>query len=417
MIKMEKADFERVLSCIKEVDLKDAKETVKKTVEKTVEKVSRLEPKKKVALAAFVVFIVGLAALAGGSGKKQKTSQISDVNQLLSDSKASIQMQDNVPKAKNSVILDELFVALKTLKLSGIDEAASLFQENRTIKVPQEAQSIQKAIDEAKSGDVVMVSAGEYKESITMKDGVSVIGENAQTVILDGDKKGNVVTFKDAGNKETRFENFTVKNSGENLSGIMIENSSPIINRNILLQNDYDVYIKGESSPIVQRNRISESKAGVQVFNLDEPKNSNPVILDNVIFGNKKGINLYKGGALIEHNTVSFNSLIGESGATFGIYLANASADIKNNIITDNGICELCSGIYADEGSHDVKINYNDLWNNQGNFVCFGKCDMGGNNISDDPHFEDSIAYNLSLKADSPFLASASDGQRLGARL
>jgi hypothetical protein len=155
----------------------------------------------------------------------------------------------------------------------------------------------------------------------------------------------------------------------------------------------------------------------VQIFNLEEPKNSKPAISDNLIFGNKKGINIYKGYAAVDHNTVSFNSLIGESGATFGIYLAGSSANIVNNIITDNGICELCSGIYADEGCHDVKIDYNDLWNSQNNFVCFGKCEMGGNNLSDDPRFTNGVQYDFSLSADSPFLSSGSDGKKLGARL
>jgi len=42
---------------------------------------------------------------------------------------------------------------------------------------------------------------------------------------------------------------------------------------------------------------------------------------------------------------------------------------------------------------------------------------MGDGNLSDDPHFENGIQYDFSLKADSPFLTSASDGQKLGARL
>jgi len=299
-----------------------------------------------------------------------------------------------------------------------IDESVVTGHKSAIIKVPSEVDSIQKAIDGAESGDVVLVSAGEYKGTIIMKDGVSLIGEDAETTILDGNEFGNVVTFKEIKNTETRFENFTVRNAKENLSGILIENSSPLVNRNIVLQNDYDIYVKGESSPAIQHNKLSESKAGVQIFNLSEVENSNPFIVDNLIFGNKKGINIYKGNAIIEHNTISFNSAYGiEAGATFGIYLTEATAGIRNNVITDNGVCEICGGIYIDAKSEGVIIDHNDIWNNQNNFVCFGGCTMEDNNLSEDPMFENGLLFEFNLKAESPFLVSGSDGQKLGARL
>lgn len=414
MIKIERANLEQVLRHIRETDLPEIRENI----QRAKEEFARLDKKKKAVFYMVAVVVVAVAIWAVEYKAARSISKSPSMDELLSDSKAGANNADRKEdNSKNSFVLDGVIAGAKGWKLfAGIIDD-SIAQSIRTIKVPQDADSIQKAIDMAKSGDTVFVSAGEYKGNIIMKDGVSLIGESARTVILDGDKKGNVVAFKDAADINTRFENFTVKNSGNDLSGILVEDSSPIINRNIILQNDYDIYIKGESSPVVQRNTISESKSGVQIFNLEEPKNSKPAISDNLIFGNKKGVNIYKGHASIDHNTVSFNGLIGESGATFGIYLAGSSATVANNIITDNGICELCSGIYADESCHDVKIDHNDLWNSQNNFVCFGKCEMGGNNLSDDPRFTNGVQYDFSLGADSPFLSSGSDGQKLGARL
>lgn len=311
----------------------------------------------------------------------------------------------------------QAFLALADVgAVSPLEEGGK--EEAKIIKVPGDSDTIQKAIDVAKAGDTVYVAAGEYKENIVMKDGVSLVGEKAETTILDGDKKGNVVTFKSLGDKETRLENFSIKNAQENLGGVLIEDSSPIINRNIIFSNDYDIYIKGKSSPTVQRNVLELSKAGVQIFNLAPVEGSNPRILDNLIYGNKKGINLYNGNATIEHNTVSFNSSFGiEAGATFGIYLASSSATVRNNIVTDNGTCEICSGIYADDKSKDVTISFNDLWNNQNNFICFGQCTMEENNRSEDPVFENGLLYDFNLKAESTLLGAGSDTQRLGARL
>lgn len=294
----------------------------------------------------------------------------------------------------------------------------SVKDRQRTLNVPEDFASIQEAIDIAEAGDVVMVAAGEYRGNVVMKDGVSVIGAGAESTILDAEKSGNVVTFKNIVDADTRLEGFTIKNSEENLSGVMVEDSSPIINRNVILDNDYDIYIKGESSPTIQRNRLSASKAGVQIFNLEKPENSLPVIIDNFIFQNKKGVNVYKANVKIEHNTISYNDSYGSyAGATFGIYLTSGGAEIKNNIITDNGTCELCSGIYADEESSGVVIDYNNLWNNKNNLLCFGECEMLGNNFSMDSAFINAVEYDFSLSEDSPFFESGSDGKRLGSRI
>ena len=371
-----------------------------------------------------ILLLIALVMLAANSFGNRKNdvsgvASVNDLNQVL-----SVEKSDADDGAEEETVVETSVFAKMFASLGGSGALSSLRQSSEgahksiVLKVPAEFVTVQKAINAAIAGDVVLVAAGEYKENIVMKAGVSVVGENAETTILDGDKKGNVVVFKNLDNKETRLENFSIKNAQENLSGVLVENSSPIINRNIIFSNDYDIYIKGHSSPIVQRNILEQSKSGVQIFNLEKIDDSNPLITDNLIYGNKKGINLYNGKATIEHNTVSFNSSYGiEAGATFGIYLANSSATIKNNIVTDNGTCEICSGIYVDEKSTDVKLSFNDIWNNQNNFFCSGVCAMEDNNRAEDPLFENGLLFNFALKAESPFLVAGSDGQRLGARL
>lgn len=385
------------------------------------EKIKLLDRKQKMILAFIlvIIFILPVVFLNFQKNKDQSPSVVMDVDEMLSNEKAEIENKETISGSNSDVFLKLLksFSGLSVTSLDG-DGSVSL-RASQVIKVPSEADTIQKAINAALEGDVILVAAGEYKENIVMKNGVSVIGENAEATILDGQKMGNVVTFKGISDQNnSRLENFTIKNAQENLGGIFIEDSSPIINRNIILQNDYDIYIKGESSPVLQRNRLSESKAAIQIFNLSDVQNSNPLILDNVIFGNKKGINVYHGNATIEHNTISFNSAYGiDAGATFGIYMTSASALIKNNIITDNGTCEICSGIYIDDKSQNVSISSNDLWNNQSNFVCFGGCSMEENNRSEDPMFANGLLFDFNLKAESPVLSAGSDGQKLGARL
>lgn len=144
---------------------------------------------------------------------------------------------------------------------------------------------------------------------------------------------------------------------------------------------------------------------------------TNPIIIDNLITDNKIGIDLYQASAIISHNAISYNNHYKTYlGATYGIYLSKSSAEIKNNIIMDNGICELCAGVNADKESKNVVLKYNNIWNNKNNFACFGECIMENNNISEEPLFVDYIGGSYKLNEESPLLGKAEDGLDIGVR-
>ena len=140
-------------------------------------------------------------------------------------------------------------------------------------------------------------------------------------------------------------------------------------------------------------------------------------ITDNLITDNKTGIDLYNSSAIINHNTISYNNHYKTYlGPTFGIYTAKSSAEITNNIITDNGICDLCAGINADEKSKDIIISYNNIWGNESNFVCFGKCVLEDNNFSEDPKFVNCVTSDFRLKEESGLIGVCEDGSDVGMR-
>ncbi|MCK5466442.1 right-handed parallel beta-helix repeat-containing protein [Candidatus Parcubacteria bacterium] len=333
------------------------------------------------------------------------------------------------------------------------------YKEPKTINVPEDYSEIQTAIDSANFGDTIKVAGGEYMENIIMKEGINLIGSNEfaksetepkatlanvafgsvsdseQTIIdetiINGGGFGNVVSFKNGITNKTKLAGFTIKNSGENLSGILIENSSPLINDNILKNNEYGVYIKENSSPVIQRNTINFNNKGIQVYSFaedyedsesseDSESDSNlakPMIIDNLITDNKIGIDLHNSSAIINHNTISYNNHYKTYlGPTFGIYIAKSSAEITNNIITDNGICDLCAGINADEKSKNVVISYNNIWGNKNNFVCFGECVLEDNNLSADPKFVNCVTSNFKLKEESGLIGMCEDGSDVGVR-
>lgn len=323
----------------------------------------------------------------------------------------------------------------------------------RTLSVPDDYETIQSAINDANRGDVVKVVGGEYKENIIMKNGVSLEGTGADATIIDGNNFGNVVTFKNVRDSRTYLSGFTIKNAGKSLSGVSIENSSPWIHDNVITENEFGIYIKGESRPVIQKNVINNSSKGIQAYNFVEEKanesmmvakadnvasksnailnlaqgekeitdedgsKTNPIIIDNLITDNKIGIDLHNSHASIEHNNISYNNHYKTYlGATYGINISSSSSNISSNIITDNGICELCAGINADESSKNILINYNDIWNNKNDFLCFGECVLEDNNISEDPLYVDTMTGEYKLQAESTLIGKAKDGLDVGIR-
>ena len=335
---------------------------------------------------------------------------------------------------------------------------------SKAIKVPEDYKTIQLAIDNADFGDIVKVSAGEYNENIVMKEGISLIGSNileevemekkedseipeidpafslrfviANETIINGGNLGNVVSFKNGITNKTELANFTIKNAGKDLSGILIEDSSPLIHNNIITNSEYNIYIKGDSSPIIQKNSLRFGGKGIQVYNFAEEAGSgketelssvsfpvtfgsisSPNIIDNLITDNKIGIDLYQASAIIDHNTISYNNHYKTYlGATFGIYIHNSSAEISNNIITDSGTCDLCAGVNVDEKSKEVVLSYNNIWNNKSDFVCFGECVLEDNNISEEPMFINPANWNFELREESGLIGKGEDESNAGVR-
>ena len=326
----------------------------------------------------------------------------------------------------------------------GIDENCGM-----AIKVPDDYQTIQEAIDGAFADDTVKVSPGIYRENVIMKEGVNLIGaeekpfseiKETKKVVIDGGYSGNVVSFSNGVTEKTKLSGFTIINSGENLNGIFIDSASPIIENNIIENNGYNIYVRGESSPLIQNNISRLSAKGIQVYNSkkisgDSPKerlekselgelgdndnnaageeteigeikiktekeNYSPVkIINNLIVNNRAGIDLYQSSALIKNNTISHNDYReGYYGPTYGVYLLQSSAEITGNIITDNGICELCAGVSIGQHS-EASVEFNNIWDNQNNYFCsLGDCYLSETNISVDPEFVDYVNgdYHLS---------------------
>lgn len=292
---------------------------------------------------------------------------------------------------------------------------------------------------------IISVNSGVYQERIVTYSGVQLIGENAQTTILDGEGENEVI-FISIGRGNFALKGFTIKNG--TYSGIWVHSNvyeTPLITKNVITANGQgircDAYSKpdivnniitanngrgifceGHSHPSIIDNTIDSNEgAGIDVSGANYP---NAYIVNNLITNNQgDGIVLYDGvtsteilnniitynadngigvywnsGAAVMNNVIAFNGASGINHFTVASYYIQFM-NILNNIITGNGDY----GIRSDNTfwSQYMPSDYNDVWNNPlGNFD--GYAEPGPNDIFVNPLFVDSNNAEFSLIPGSP---------------
>ena len=204
--------------------------------------------------------------------------------------------------------------------------------------------TIREGVNNAAIGDKVQVAAGLYKETVLMRDGVSLLGTSGPTVTrIDGTGLGNpVVTFNG-----TRFSpilsGFTITGGSGDQSrdiggvpvriggGILVLNSSSIITRNVITGNIIDNgYCLG---------------GGVYVYSVvSTPQIVNNIIVDNValstnVAGSGQGGGIYviskNGGVVIRGNRILSNRAL-DGGGVYIENIVNSTATIAANVIRNN---------------------------------------------------------------------------------
>jgi len=183
--------------------------------------------------------------------------------------------------------------------------------------------TIQEAINNATDGDKIIVHKGTYYENVVVNKGVSLVGEDRNSTIVDGNEAGSVLSIM-ADN--VSIEGFTVRRSGLRSynSGIFVDHADGnYISHNIITNNNYGISLYFSNDNLILDNTITDNSDGISLYSSISNAAS-----DNTITDNSDGIIFYYSTS----NVVSRNTLMAND---YGLLLFDSSenAFFHNNLV------------------------------------------------------------------------------------
>ncbi|MEA2054028.1 MAG: NosD domain-containing protein [Candidatus Thermoplasmatota archaeon] len=217
---------------------------------------------------------------------------------------------------------------------------------------PNNYTEIQSAVDAAEEGDTIFVydDSSPYYENVVVNKSINLIGEDKNSTIVDGSKKGYV--FKILGNEIT-ITCFTIKNSDKFPSAgiyLLSDSRDNTIIDNIIISNGQAIRMCSTYGNTISQNTIIENDCGIGL-----KFSNNNVISHNYISNRGYGIGI---GINSSGNNVSFNVLYKN----------------YNGVAIDNGVN---NKVYKNEITLCKETGIA-IWSGVGNVII-------GNNISQNP--------------------------------
>ena len=252
-----------------------------------------------------------------------------------------------------------------------------------TFYIPNDYNSIQSGINNASSGDTIIVNPGIYFENITIDNKVLFImsANGPDSTIIDGSPNYTpVISFNNIMESPIEISGFTIqngtgefienssfgggilsKNSVSRLTGLIIKNNTAFAGGGICyysqnLIND----ISFISNSIINNNLASE---GGGIFAVNHNININGTNIENNgmdLFGSGGGIQILLSNISISHTNISNN----ETRFGGGIYISNSNGVLYNTTISNNYSDSKGGGLWIG-GNSAIELNKLLISNNQ----------------------------------------------------
>ena len=247
----------------------------------------------------------------------------------------------------------------------------------KTVVVPDDFSSIQEAIDTASDGDTVYVKTGAYHENVRINKSISLIGENVDSTVIDGNppegyripitiESDNVSVsgfkilygFNGIGVGAVKFCSISGNRISGNQHGVVLVKSSYCnVTKNYfeLIGLSSAIQLNYAHNNLVSGNYIDNCTEGIQIWQ----SSYNKTVTENTI-KNCKDVAIRLQNA--DNNTITRND-VSNSGTGTTIYVANNNTITKNNYVNNleqfpSGDWEWYAKTWGYNGSQNI-INNN----------------------------------------------------------
>ncbi len=251
------------------------------------------------------------------------------------------------------------------------------------IRVPEDYDTIQEAVDNADAGDVIRVADGVYEENVVISEiRVNIVGNSGdpEQAVIDGEGDGAVVEFHDNQGFPV-LDGFTIRNGSDNRQGggIICDNARPtlrnliitgcsgemgggiygddcsstldnvVIRENAARGNGGGIYLRGQSEFTIENcliaGNVSQTNRGGGIANFSSVQVR---IRDSRIAGNtssRDGGGVFSQGAIFLTG-VEIDSNASEEGSGGGLW-ANGTVQLLNVSLLGNSAQDAGGGMYT----------------------------------------------------------------------
>ena len=164
-------------------------------------------------------------------------------------------------------------------------------------------ETIQEAINSAQQEERILAFEQTHYGNVVVNTTVSLIGENVNTTVIDGNGIGTVIEVT-ANN--VSITGFTIRNSGNPESGIIVDGSSGSnISHNIITNNYYGIHLVDSVNITLDGNDISTNEYGILVERSSQANLTGNIMWDNKYnFGLNGMVETHFDNDIDESNTV-----------------------------------------------------------------------------------------------------------------